>query len=57
VVVQPPVGAVVPYLPDGYEKKTIDKTDYYIYANIYYLPKSEDGDIYYEVVDHPAGSP
>lgn len=53
VVVQAPLGAVVPYVPDGYVKKEINGVQYYLDNNIYYLPKSENGDIVYEVVEHP----
>ena len=53
VVVQPPVGAVVPYAPDGAEKKTVNGIDYSVYSGIYYQAKSENGDIVYEVVEHP----
>lgn len=53
VVVQPPPGAIVPYVPDGYVKKEINGVQYYLDNNIYYLPKSENGDIVYEVVEHP----
>ena len=53
VVVQPPVGAVVPYAPDGAEKKTVNGIDYSVYGGIYYQAKSDNGDIVYEVVEHP----
>ena len=53
VVVQPPVGATVPYAPDGYEKQEVNGIQYYVINGIYYLPKSDNGDIVYEVVVHP----
>ena len=53
VVVQAPVGAVVPYLPDGNEKKKISDIQYYVYDGIYYQPKSSNGQVVYQVVQHP----
>ena len=53
VVVQPPVGAVVPYAPDGAEQKTVNGIDYLVYGGIYYQAKSDNGDVVYEVVQHP----
>jgi hypothetical protein len=54
VVVQPPIGATVPYVPDGNQKKEVNGIQYYVYADIYYQAKSDDGDIVYEVVEHPS---
>ena len=53
VVVQPPVGATVPYVPDDAEKKTVNEVEYYVYSGIYYQAKSSNGDVVYEVVEHP----
>ena len=53
VVVQPPVGAIVPYAPDGSEKKTVSGIEYSVYAGIYYQAKSDNGNVVYEVVEHP----
>ncbi len=52
-MVQPPVGATVPYAPDGSEKKTVNGIEYSVYAGIYYQAKSDNGDVVYEVVEHP----
>jgi hypothetical protein len=54
VVVQPPIGATVPYVPDGNQKKEVNGIQYYVYADIYYQAKSADGDVVYEVVEHPS---
>ncbi len=53
VVVQAPVGAVIPYLPDGNKKEDHSGVQYYVYAGIYYLPKSVNDEIQYEVVSRP----
>ncbi len=53
VVVQPPVGATVPYVPDDAQKKKVNDVEYYVYNGIYYQAKSSNGDVVYEVVEHP----
>ncbi|WP_333818871.1 DUF6515 family protein [Ohtaekwangia sp.] len=52
-VVDPPVGAIVDALPDGYEVKTINNQEYYELDGVYYAevetPDLEDG-VGYEVI-------
>ena len=53
VVVQGPVGAVVQYLPDGYKQEELNDVQYYVYDGIFYMAKSVNGQIQYEVVSPP----
>ena len=52
-VVQPPVGATVPYLPEEADEKKIGGKKYFIYEGTYYRPFSSDGDTVYMVVENP----
>ncbi|HKI44676.1 MAG TPA: DUF6515 family protein [Balneolales bacterium] len=51
VVVDPPVGARIDDLPDGYHKVDIDGATYYLLGNVYYKAILDDhGEVWYEVV-------
>lgn len=55
VVVDPPLGAQIDELPDGYHKVEIDGNTYYELGNVYYKAMmDEHGNVWYEVVgiDH-----
>jgi hypothetical protein len=49
IVVDPPAGTIVPYLPEGYEEKTIDGTKYLKLGNVYYRPYYEGDEVVYVV--------
>jgi hypothetical protein len=53
-VVAPPIGATVPYVPEGADEKTVDGKTYYVYESTYYRPFASEGDTIYMVVDDPA---
>lgn len=53
VIVEPPVGAVVPVLPAGYTTVTVERTPYYYYHDTYYV--SAPGG--YTVAPPPAVAP
>jgi len=55
VVVDSPVGAIVPTLPDGAEQKTIGGADYFVYTGTYYQPFYSGSNAVYMVVAGPAG--
>ncbi|MGX1023987.1 DUF6515 family protein [Psychroflexus sp. MBR-150] len=48
--VQPPVGAIVPSLPEGAIVKTIDGKVYYEYEKVLYKMVTIENDVKYEVV-------
>ena len=50
IVVSPPVGVVVTYLPDGCTTSQINNTLYYICSDIYYQPFFQNGSTVYRVV-------
>ncbi|MGK7936264.1 MAG: DUF6515 family protein [Xenococcaceae cyanobacterium] len=50
IVVKPPVGAVVTYLPEGCEMVKINNVNYYNCSNIYYQPVYRNGNTVYKVV-------
>ena len=49
-VVNAPVGAVINYLPDGYETIDRDGREYYQYDDVFYQPIEQNGNIAYQVV-------
>jgi hypothetical protein len=55
VVVDSPIGAMVPTLPDGAEQKTIGSADYFVYTGTYYQPFYSGSNVVYMVVAGPAG--
>ena len=50
-VVEPPTDAIVPELPDGAEKVTIDGKVYYKYADALYEPIYVEGILQYKVIE------
>lgn len=50
IIVQPPLGIVVPVLPAGYVSLMIGGRYYYRYQNVYYMPLGSSG---YQVVPEP----
>ena len=50
VVVEPPVGVVVTYLPEGCQTTKINNVLYYNCSNIYYQPFYQNGSTVYRVV-------
>ena len=50
VVIRPPVGAVVTYLPEGCTTVQIDNATYHNCSDIYYQPFYQNGNIVYKVV-------
>lgn len=55
-VVEAPVGATAPYLPDEAAKKRIDGKTYFVYEGTYYRAFVSDGDTIYQVVENPTAS-
>ena len=53
-VVESPIGATVPYLPDEADEKKIDGKTYLIYEGTYYRPFVSDGETIYQVAEAPA---
>ncbi len=51
IVVRPPVGAVVTYLPEGCSMIQINNLNYYDCSDIYYQPVYRDGSVVYRVVN------
>jgi len=51
-VVPPPVGAMVSYLPDGYETIVLGDDTYYYYGGVFYILINPD----YQVVEAPVGA-
>lgn len=54
IIVEPPVGAIVPILPDGYTRVTVERTPRYYYEDTYYAVAPKGG---YVVVAPPASVP
>lgn len=52
-VVEPPIGATVPYLPDDATKQVVGGKTYYVHNTTWYKPYSSDGDTIYMVVEKP----
>ena len=52
-VIDPPVGATVPYVPEGAETKTIGGTEYFISGNTYYKAFYSGSDVVYMVSPPP----
>ena len=52
-VIEPPVGATVPYLPDEADEETVDGKKYFVYDGTYYRPFASDGETIYMVVGDP----
>lgn len=50
IVVNPPVGAIVESIPEGYEKIDIDGNTYYIVGGVQYKAVIFNGEIWYEVI-------
>ncbi len=50
VIIEPPVGVVVTYLPEGCTTTQINNTSYYNCSNIYYQPFYQNGNTVYKVV-------
>ena len=55
-VVEPPVGATAPYLPEEAEEEKIEGKTYFLYEGAYYRPFVSDGDTIYQVVENPMAS-
>ncbi len=55
-VIAPPVGATVPYLPDGADEETIGGKRYFVSDGTYYQPFAGDGDTIYMVVSDPTSA-
>ncbi len=51
IVVRPPIGAVVTYLPEGCSMIQINNLNYYDCSDIYYQPLYRNGSVVYKVVD------
>ena len=51
-VVPPPIGAVVSYLPDGYETTMVGNDTFYYYGGAFYVPDGQG----YQVVVAPPGA-
>ena len=52
-VIAPPMGVLIPSLPEGATATTIDGTDYFIYDGTYYRPFYSGSDVVYQVVEDP----
>jgi len=52
-VIEPPVGATVPYLPDEADEETVEGKKYFVYDGTYYRPFASDGETIYMVVEDP----
>ena len=52
-VVEPPVGATVPYLPEEATETRVENKTYFTYDGTYYKPFASDGETIYMVVDDP----
>ena len=55
-VVASPVGATVPYLPEGADEETVDGKRYYVSDGTYYRPFAGDGETIYMVVSDPTNA-
>jgi hypothetical protein len=52
-VIEPPIGATVPYLPEEASEQSIGGKTYYVYDGTYYKPFVSNGETIYMVVDDP----
>ncbi len=52
-VVQPPVGATVPYLPESAHQETVGGKAYFVHEGTFYKPFASDGETIYMVVEDP----
>ena len=52
-VVEPPIGATVPYLPEEADEQSIEGKTYFVYDETYYQPFVSEGETIYMVVDDP----
>jgi uncharacterized protein DUF6515 len=52
-VVVPPIGAIVPYLPDEAVEKQIKDRKFLVYEDTFYEPFSSNGEIVYQVIENP----
>ena len=52
-VVAPPVGATIPYLPEGAGEETVDGKRYFVSDETYYQPFAGEGETIYMVVSDP----
>ena len=52
-VVAPPVGSMVPYLPEEADEETVNGKTYFVYNDTYYQPFAGDGQTIYMVVEDP----
>ncbi len=53
-VIEPPIGATVPYLPDEAKEQTIKGRKYFLSEGTYYQAFSSQGETIYMVVENPA---
>ena len=52
-VIEPPVGATVPYLPEEADEQSVAGKTYFVYDGTYYKPFASDGETIYMVVEDP----
>jgi hypothetical protein len=52
-VVAPPMGAMVPDLPDGTEKRSVNDATYFVYGDTWYKPFYSGDEVVYKVVEAP----
>jgi hypothetical protein len=52
-VVEPPIGATVPYVPEEAAEETVNGKKYLVYEGTYYRPFASDGETIYMVVEDP----
>ena len=55
-VVAPPIGAMVPDLPEGAKPETVGGYTYFVYEGTWYKPLFHEGEARYEVVKPPEGA-
>jgi len=56
-VVQPPVGAEVDSIPDGYDKVTVDGQTYFTLSGVQYKAIMRDNVIWYRVIKNNGDKP
>jgi len=52
-VVNPPVGAIIPSLPEGANEVVVSGTKYYVYGGAYHRPYYSGGSVIYQIVEIP----
>ena len=52
-VVEAPIGATVPYLPDEAEEQIVGESKYFLASGVWYKPFAGEGDVIYMVVADP----